>query len=128
MTQPTVTVRARKAVIIASGGHSDNANFRRIFDPRLTEEHQTGGEPYSFQDASGELAAMAIGASLWATANAFERRRVIMKRNVIGSRYTYTQWGPKSPLFPVLARARHQHRSRRLGARDQREPGRETIL
>ncbi|MGE0359808.1 MAG: FAD-binding protein [Vicinamibacterales bacterium] len=100
LTRPTVSVRARKAVIIASGGSSSNANFRRIFDPRLTEEHQTGGEPYSFQDASGELAAMAIGASLWATANAFERRRVIMKRNVVGSQYTYTQWGPKSPLFP----------------------------
>jgi hypothetical protein len=105
MTQPTVTVRARKAVIIASGGGSDNPNFRRIFDPRLTEEHQTGGAPYSFQDASGELAAMAIGASLWATANAFERRRVIMKRNVVGSQYTYTQWGPNSPLFP-FSRAR----------------------
>lgn len=105
MTQPTVTVRARKAVILATGGSSGNVNFRRIFDPRLTEEHQVGGEPYSFQDASGELSAMAIGASLWATANAFERRRVVMKRNVIGSQYTYTQWGPESPLFP-FSRAR----------------------
>jgi hypothetical protein len=99
-TTPNVTVKARKALIIASGGHSANVNFRRIFDPRLTEEHQTGGTPYSFQDASGELAAMSIGASLWGTANSFERRRVVMKRNVIGSQYTYTTWGPKSPMFP----------------------------
>jgi hypothetical protein len=99
-TTPTVTVKARRAVIIASGGHSANVNFRRIFDSRLTAEHQTGGTPYSFQDASGELAAMSIGASLWGTANSFERRRVIMKRNVIGSQYTYTTWSPKSPLFP----------------------------
>lgn len=105
MTRPNVAVRARRAVIIASGGSSSNVNFRRIFDPRLTEEHQVAGEPYSFQDASGELAALAIGASLWGTANAFERRRVVMKRNVVGSRYTYTQWGPESPLFP-FTRAR----------------------
>jgi hypothetical protein len=99
-TTPTVTVKARRGLIIASGGHSSNVNFRRIFDPRLTEEHQVGGAPYSFQDASGELAAMSIGASLWGTANVFERRRVVMKRNVVGSKYTYTSWGPSSPLFP----------------------------
>jgi hypothetical protein len=104
-TTPTVSVRARKAVILATGGSSSNATFRRIFDPRLTEEHQTAGEPYSFQDASGELAAMAIGASLWGTANSFQRRRTVMKRNVVGSQYTYTQWGPNSPLF-AFTRAR----------------------
>jgi succinate dehydrogenase/fumarate reductase flavoprotein subunit len=65
-----LTIRAKKGVIIATGGHSSNVNFRRIFDPRLTEEYcGVAGEPYSFQDASGEIAAMAIGASLWGTAN-----------------------------------------------------------
>ena len=43
--------------------------FRRMFDPRLTEVYQVGGEPYTYQDASGELAAMAIGASLWGLGN-----------------------------------------------------------
>jgi len=38
-----------------------------MFDPRLTEEYQQAGLPYSFQGADGELAAMDIGASLWAT-------------------------------------------------------------
>ena len=60
-----LNIRARKAVIVATGGSSSNVNFRRIYDPRLTEEYQVGGEPYSFQDASGELAAIAVGASLW---------------------------------------------------------------
>ena len=64
-----VNIRARKGVIIGTGGHSSNVNFRRIFDPRLTEEYQVAGEPYSYQDASGELAAMAIGASLWGAYN-----------------------------------------------------------
>ena len=63
-------IRARKAVIIATGGSTGNVNFRRIFDPRLTEEYNgVAGEPWSFQDASGELAAMAVGASLWGAYN-----------------------------------------------------------
>ena len=32
-------IRARKAVIIATGGHTGNVEFRRQFDPRLTEEY-----------------------------------------------------------------------------------------
>ncbi len=41
-----------------------------MFDPRLTEEYcGLAGMPWSDQDASGELAAMAIGASLWGLFN-----------------------------------------------------------
>ena len=41
-----------------------------MFDPRLTEEYcGVAGMPWSDQDASGELAAMAIGASLWGLSN-----------------------------------------------------------
>ena len=101
-TSTNVNIRATKAVIIATGGNSSNVNFRRIFDPRLTEEFQVGGEPYSYQDASGELAAMAIGASLWGTANqAFERNGAIRKRGRLGAQYTYTAFGPDSPIFPL---------------------------
>src|SRR5258708_38649742 len=32
-----LNIRARKAVIVATGGSSGNVNFRRRFDPRLTE-------------------------------------------------------------------------------------------
>ena len=99
----TVTVKAKKAIIIATGGSTGNVNFRRIFDPRLTEEFQLAGEPYSPQDASGELAGMAIGASLWGTANqTFERNGFIRKRNLIGSQYLYVSWGPDSPIFPLV--------------------------
>ncbi len=101
-TAKQVNVRATKAVIIATGGSSSNVNFRRIFDPRLTEEFQVAGEPYSYQDASGELAAMAIGASLWGTANqTFERNGAMRKRGRIGAQYTYTNFGPASPIFPL---------------------------
>jgi urocanate reductase len=70
--QPTgqsVNIRARQAVILATGGHSMNVEFRRIFDPRLTEEYQSADQNWSPKNADGELAALAIGASLWGTAN-----------------------------------------------------------
>ena len=82
-------------------------NVRRIFDPRLTEEFQVGGDPYSYQDASGELASMAIGASLWGTANQTLERSGAIRRGAgqqtpIGAQYTYTIVPPDSPIFPLV--------------------------
>jgi succinate dehydrogenase/fumarate reductase flavoprotein subunit len=104
----TVNIGARKAVILATGGSTGNVNFRRMFDPRLTEEYcGVAGEPFSFQDASGELAAMAIGASLWGAFNQTgEFGSSITKAGKIGCQYGYVNctWQPTSPVFP-LARA-----------------------
>ena len=62
----TINIRARKAVIIGTGGSTGNVNFRRMSDPRLTEEYcGLAGMPWSDQDASGERASMAVGAALW---------------------------------------------------------------
>jgi FAD binding domain-containing protein len=99
----TLRIRANKGVIIATGGHSSNVNFRRIFDPRLTEEYDgVAGEPYSFQDASGEIAAMAIGASLWGAYNQVaEFGQNVTKPGKIGCQYGYVNltWQPGSKLF-----------------------------
>jgi hypothetical protein len=98
----TVNIRPRKGVIIGTGGHSSNVNFRRIFDPRLTEEYQVAGEPYSFQDASGEIAAMSIGASLWGAFNQTgEFGQNVTKAGWIGCQYGYVNlsWQPDSPIF-----------------------------
>ena len=99
----TLRIRARKGVIIATGGHSSNVNFRRIFDPRLTEEYDgVAGEPYSYQDASGELAAMAIGASLWGAYNQVaEFGQNVTKPGYIGCQYGYVNlsWQPGSKVF-----------------------------
>src|SRR5437870_13466730 len=35
-TKSSVSIRATKAVILATGGSTSNVNFRRMFDPRLT--------------------------------------------------------------------------------------------
>jgi urocanate reductase len=100
-----INIQARKGVIVATGGHTSNVAFRRMFDPRLTSEYQVAGEPWTFQNADGEKLAMAIGASLWATANQSNDGGVaISKTRHIGTRYGYQnlKWNPKSPLFPMV--------------------------
>jgi succinate dehydrogenase/fumarate reductase flavoprotein subunit len=102
-TQPTVNVRARKAVIIASGGSTGNLHFRRMFDPRLTAVVHCAGEPYSYQDASGELAAMAVGASLWGLANqTLENGATMRSQRTIGQKHNYVAWHVDSPIFPLV--------------------------
>jgi hypothetical protein len=95
-------IRARKAVIIATGGHTGNVEFRRQFDPRLTAEYcGLAGMPWSDQDASGEIAAMAIGASLWGLYNQTgEFGLHVTKPFMIGSQYNYRCfWQPGSSVF-----------------------------
>jgi len=97
-----VRIRSGKGVILATGGHTSNVDFRTIFDPRLTDEYQVAGEPWSRQTADSETLAMDIGASLWATANqANELGRGVTKTSYIGCRYGYRnlQWSPDSPMF-----------------------------
>jgi urocanate reductase len=99
-----MNIEARRGVIIATGGHTGNVNFRRTFDPRLTEEYQQACMPYVFQGAKGELAAMELGASLWATANqTSEAGSAITKTRHIGCRWGYSSlsFRPESKLFPL---------------------------
>jgi succinate dehydrogenase/fumarate reductase flavoprotein subunit len=102
-----LNIRARKAVFLGTGGSTGNVNFRRMVDPRLTEEYcGLAGMPWSNQDASGELAAMAVGASLWGLANEIgEFGWTITKPEMLGCQYGYRtlQWLPGSEVF---ARAR----------------------
>jgi succinate dehydrogenase/fumarate reductase flavoprotein subunit len=98
-----LNIRARKAVIVGTGGSTGNVNFRRMFDPRLTEEYcGLAGMPWSDQDASGELASMAIGASLWGLFNQTgEFGSALTKPGSIGCQYNYRnlQWMPGSRVF-----------------------------
>jgi succinate dehydrogenase/fumarate reductase flavoprotein subunit len=99
-----MNIQARKGVIIATGGHTGNVDFRRTFDPRLTEEYQQACLPYVLQGAKGELAAMELGAALWATANqTSESGAAITKTRHIGCRWGYSSlvFQPESKLFPL---------------------------
>ena len=74
-----------------------------MFDPRLTEEYcGLAGMPWSDQDASGEIAAMAVGASLWGLFNyTGEFGSGITKPGAIGCQYGYVnvRWHPGSEVF-----------------------------
>jgi hypothetical protein len=101
-TGKTVNIRARKGVIVATGGHNGNVNFRRMYDPALTEEYTTWGAPYTTKDADGELAAMAIGASLWTLSSQTNggERQYDRPGSRIGTRYNGSpQFLPNSPAF-----------------------------
>ena len=98
----TANVRALRGVLIATGGHSNNIAFRRMFDPRLTEEYAVAGDPYSRKSADGEIAALALGASLWGTAaQTNEAERCLRKCVHIGGKYGYSSlhWPADSPIF-----------------------------
>jgi len=74
-----------------------------MFDPRLTPVVQVGGEPYSYQDASGELAAMAVGASLWGLVHqALENGATMRAQRALATKYNYTTWKLESPIFPLV--------------------------
>src|SRR5258708_26602777 len=60
--------------------------------------------PYVHRGADGELAAMEIGGSLWATANqTAEAGSAITKTRHIGCRWGYATlvYEPESPMFPL---------------------------
>ncbi len=99
----TMNIKARKAVFVGTGGSTGNVNFRRMFDPRLTEEYcGLAGMPYSDQDASGELASMAIGASLWGFYNQTgEFGSALDRGEHIGCQYGYgnLKWEPGAVVF-----------------------------
>jgi succinate dehydrogenase/fumarate reductase flavoprotein subunit len=99
----TANIRALKGVLVATGGHSNNIEFRRIFDPRLTEEYRVTGDPYSRKSADGEIAAMALGASLWGTALQTREavRYQLFKPASIGGEFVSPAllWPADSPIF-----------------------------
>ncbi|MGE0630296.1 MAG: FAD-dependent oxidoreductase [Hyphomicrobiaceae bacterium] len=105
-------IDAKKAVIIATGGSTGNVEFRRMFDPRLTEEYcGLAGMPWSNQDASGEIAAMEVGAALWGLYNqSGEFGAPVTKPGRIGTQYGYVNlhWQPGSKVF---------HKARATGLR-----------
>jgi len=101
-------IRARKGVIIATGGPKGNVELRRVFDPRLTEEYQATGEPWCFDTGDGIIAAQAIGAQLCSDKGVDQHW--LIKRSTIGCRYA-SGFSPDSPVF-------HLQRATGLGVKD----------
>ena len=66
-TRRVIYIRARRAVVVGTGGYMGNIPFRTQFDPRLSEpsmQYNTGLMGPLHEDASGILAGMKVGAGL----------------------------------------------------------------
>lgn len=103
-TQPVVNVKAKKAVILATGGSTGNLQFRRMIDPRLGPEFDgISGMPFSDQDASGEFAAMEIGASLSALAQYMQHGgHQMCMASRFGCQYGYCSYTEASPIWKLF--------------------------
>src|SRR6266566_1722778 len=97
----TMNIRARKGVVVATGGSAGNPVFRTMFDVRLTEEYQAENSEWTQRTADGEIAAMEIGAALGATACQTTQDDNLITKGRMGkkSNGTTTELYPTSPHF-----------------------------
>jgi hypothetical protein len=103
-----MNIRARKGIVVATGGSAGNPAFRTMFDPRLTEEYQAENSEWTQRTADGEIAAMAIGASLGATACQTTQDDNLLNKGRMGKKSN----GGGTELFPT---APHFFRARAIG-------------
>jgi FAD binding domain/HI0933-like protein len=106
----TIAIRARKAVIIGTGGHLNNRSIRTMFDPRLYmdafEEALIPLLGPHGQDASGIVAGMDIGANLAGMMQNYEHQLASPRiGNVIATRDPHANIFPGHPSF-AFARAK----------------------
>jgi FAD binding domain-containing protein len=97
----TMNIRARKGIVIATGGSAGNPVFRTMFDVRLTEEYQAENSEWTERTGDGEIAAMEIGAALGATACQTTQDDNLITKGRMGkkSNGTITELYPTSPHF-----------------------------
>ena len=101
----SITIRARQAVIIGTGGHSGNPEFRKMFYPAMSEElFVTSGwsllGPGRAADASGIIAGMKVGANLAGMQQNYNYPLTAHIQSRIGTRDAYTGMLPGHPTFP----------------------------
>ena len=128
----TVGIRARRAVILASGGHAGNPEVRGMFYPALREPaFPTSGHAFQGphgQDGSALTAGLRIGANLAGMQQNLSYPTTFHISTRLGTRDAYTTMMPGHPdvrLPPIRGRQRRQRRLRRV---HRRESGREALL
>jgi hypothetical protein len=102
-TRPTIHVRARKAVILASGGHSGNPEVRSMFYPAMREPaFPTSGwslQGPNGQDASALIAGLRVGANLAGMQQNLGSAATFHLSTRLGTRDAYTDMFPGHPTF-----------------------------
>ncbi len=99
----TVNIRARKAVMLASGGHSGNPEVRSMFYPALREPaFPTSGvalQGPQGQDASALKAGLRVGANLAGMQQNLSYQTTFHIATRLGTRDAYTTMMPGHPTF-----------------------------
>jgi hypothetical protein len=102
-TRPTIYIRARKAVILASGGHAGNPEVRSMFYPAMREPaFPTSGWSLlgpNGQDASALIAGLRIGANLAGMQQNLGSAATYHLSTRLGTRDAYTDMFPGHPTF-----------------------------
>ena len=99
----TINIRARRAVILASGGHAGNAEVRSMFYPAMREPaFPTSGNalqgPHG-QDASALVAGLRVGANLAGMQQNVSYPTTFHLSTRLGTRDAYTTMMPGHPTF-----------------------------
>ncbi|MES2968197.1 MAG: FAD-dependent oxidoreductase [Pseudomonadota bacterium] len=99
----TVSIRAKKAVILASGGHAGNPQVRSMFYPAMREPaFPTSGmalQGPGGQDASAMIAALKVGANLAGMQQNLSYPTTFHIATRLGTRDAYTDMMPGHPTF-----------------------------
>ncbi len=99
----TVRIRARQAVILASGGHAANPEVRSMFYPALREPaFSTSGQALlgpGGQDASALVAGLRVGANLAGMQQNLSYFTTFHISTRLGTRDAYTGMMPGHPTF-----------------------------
>jgi hypothetical protein len=130
---PAIYIRARKAVIVGTGGMHGSIPLRTMIDPSMVEPSIEYGPSALMgplhMDGSGIVAGMKIGANLAGMMPELSALiRVADDIERAGHARFHRQHLPGTSLVPLRARQGHQHRRRGMGARDLREPGGPALL
>ncbi len=99
----TIMIRARKAVILASGGHAGNPEVRSMFYPAMREPaFPTSGDSLQGpqgQDASALIAGLRVGANLAGMQQNLGSAATFHISTRLGTRDAYTDMMPGHPTF-----------------------------
>jgi FAD binding domain-containing protein len=102
-TRERIRIRARKAVILASGGHSGNPQMRSMFYPAMREPaFPTSGlalQGPNGQDASALIAGLKVGANLAGMQQNLGSAATFHLSTRLGTRDAYTDMMPGHPTF-----------------------------
>jgi succinate dehydrogenase/fumarate reductase flavoprotein subunit len=101
----TVYIRARRAVIVATGGHSGNPTFRSMFYPAMAEPAYNTSAwaligPGRARDGTGIIAGMKVGANLAGMQQNYNHVSTWHIQDLLGTPDAYTDMTPGHPTFP----------------------------